>query len=63
MKHRYLKDVTTLKYDADKCVGCRLCAGIGCPALSFENKKAVIDASRCTGCSVCAQVCNVKCIG
>ena len=49
---------------ADKtCVGCRSCMRIGCPAISFKHKKAVIDATQCSGCGVCKQLCGVGAIG
>jgi len=50
--------------EADLCVGCRLCTGCGCPALSFDgqNKKAVIDRTRCLGCGVCGQICKKQAI-
>ena len=47
----------------EKCVGCRACLGIGCPAISMKNKKAVIDATQCVGCGVCVGLCGVKAIG
>ena len=45
------------KVNADKCRGCRACMQIGCPAISFKDKKAVIDATLCVGCGVCNQKC------
>ncbi|MBP1743180.1 MAG: indolepyruvate ferredoxin oxidoreductase, alpha subunit [Firmicutes bacterium] len=52
------------KVDEAKCIGCKKCITVGCPAISFnkETKKAVIDANTCVGCEVCAQVCPVKAI-
>lgn len=47
----------------EKCVGCRACLGIGCPAISMKNRKAVIDATQCVGCGVCVGLCGVKAIG
>ena len=47
----------------EKCVGCRACLGIGCPAISMKNKKAVIDATQCVGSGVCVGLCGVKAIG
>ncbi len=46
------------KVDADKCIGCKLCLKVGCPAVSFDvaTKKSSIG-NDCLGCSVCAQVC------
>ena len=43
--------------NADKCRSCRSCLRVGCPAISMENGKAVIDRTQCVGCTVCAQVC------
>ena len=31
---------------------------IGCPAISMQNGKAVIDNTLCTGCGVCTQLCH-----
>ncbi len=55
---------TKCKVDEAKCIGCKKCITVGCPAVSFnkESKKAVIDATTCVGCEVCAQVCPVKAI-
>jgi indolepyruvate ferredoxin oxidoreductase alpha subunit len=46
----------------EKCVGCKACMGIGCPAIRMENNKASIDATQCVGCKVCAQLCGTKAI-
>ena len=43
--------------DTDKCIGCRKCQKVGCPALSIVGKKSSIDPIQCVGCTVCAQVC------
>ena len=43
--------------DADKCVGCKSCLKLGCPALMFKDKKTRIDPTLCVGCTLCAQVC------
>jgi indolepyruvate ferredoxin oxidoreductase alpha subunit len=42
----------------DECDGCKACIKLGCPALSWENGKAVIEPSICTGCNLCGQVCK-----
>ena len=43
----------------DKCIGCRQCVMLGCPAIgfNFDKKKAFIDPLLCVGCNICAQVC------
>ena len=46
--------------DHDKCVGCKACLQIGCPAIIWdgEKKKSYIDKIICTGCKVCQQTCG-----
>lgn len=41
----------------EKCRGCKACMKLGCPAISFENGKAVIDKVQCNGCGLCTGVC------
>jgi ferredoxin len=56
---RYLKDVVTLKLDAEKCTGCGLCATV-CPHGVFivENRKArIADRDACMECGACAKNC------
>lgn len=42
----------------DKCIGCKACMRIGCPAISMKDGKAQIDQTICTGCRVCSQMCK-----
>ena len=44
--------------DTDKCVGCKACMKIGCPAISIVEGKAKIDNTLCVGCGVCLQLCK-----
>ena len=44
--------------DPEKCVGCKACMQIGCPAISMKDGKAVIDRTQCIGCGVCRQMCR-----
>ena len=48
--------------DRDKCIGCKKCLKVGCPAVSMGEGKCRIDATQCVGCTVCAQVCPVGAI-
>ena len=55
---KYVKHKAPLVSDQDKCVGCKACMKIGCPAISIVNGKAKIDATQCVGCGVCEQLCK-----
>lgn len=48
--------------DETKCIGCKKCLKVGCPAVVLHGKKVGIDATQCVGCTVCAQVCPVHAI-
>ena len=62
-----------LQVDSTKCIGCKTCVNLGCPAISYqlvEGEMAVtadgkkrkgishIEASLCPGCHLCYQVCK-----
>lgn len=64
-----------LYVDKNKCIGCKSCMKIGCPAISMRNEelairneknnstlqlKAVVDQTQCVGCGVCSQLCPKK---
>lgn len=51
-----------LKVNHDACTGCRMCMSIGCPAISFADKKSTIDPALCVGCGLCQQVCKFNAI-
>ncbi len=55
---KYVKHNPPMKVDTDKCVGCKMCQKIGCPALSIRDKKSCIDFTQCVGCGVCTQLCK-----
>ena len=55
---KYVKHKAPLVSDQDKCVGCKACMKIGCPAISMVDGKAKIDATQCVGCGVCEQLCK-----
>ncbi|HBC93097.1 MAG TPA: ferredoxin [Pelotomaculum sp.] len=59
MKHRYLKDVSTLKIDLEKCTGCGMCIEV-CPhrVFTLNNSKAeIIDQDSCMECGACVKNC------
>ena len=56
---KYVKHKTPLVVDEGKCVGCKMCMSIGCPAISMKDGKAVIDGTQCVGCGVCQQLCKL----
>lgn len=60
---KYVKHNGPISCDADKCVGCKSCMRIGCPAISIVDGKAVIDQTLCTGCGVCSQLCPTGALG
>lgn len=55
-----VKHKPPLKVDAQKCIGCKSCMKIGCPAISMVDGKAVVDSTQCVGCGVCSQLCPKK---
>ena len=55
---KYVKHKPPLKVNKDKCVGCKSCMKIGCPALSIKEGKAHVDSTLCVGCGVCEQLCK-----
>ena len=57
---KYVKHEAPLKVDIVKCVGCRSCMKIGCPAISIREGKAHVDNTLCVGCGVCEQLCPVQ---
>ena len=55
---KYVKHKAPLTVDTEKCVGCKACMKIGCPAISIIDGKAKVDATQCVGCGVCQQLCK-----
>ena len=64
MKHKYLENVTTLVYDAEKCAGCGRCAEV-CPHGVFDiiDKKAqIVYKDSCMECGACVMNCPEEAI-
>ena len=55
---KYVKHAGPIKVNTDKCIGCKSCMRIGCPAVSIIDGKVKIDNTLCTGCGVCSQMCK-----
>ena len=55
---KYVKHKPPLKVSTEKCVGCKSCMKIGCPALSIKDGHAHVDPTLCVGCGVCEQLCR-----
>ncbi|WP_303721034.1 mercury methylation ferredoxin HgcB [Malonomonas rubra] len=60
-KFRYLKNVATLKYDEELCIGCGRCLEV-CPHAVFKllnGRAKIIDFDACMECGACAKNCPV----
>ena len=60
---KYVKHPGPITADGNKCVGCKSCTKIGCPAISIVDGRAKIDSTLCTGCGVCTQLCKFDALG
>jgi len=59
---KYVKHKPALSVNTDKCKSCKMCLKIGCPAISFRNKKAEIEKTQCVGCGICREMCRFDAI-
>jgi len=57
-----VKHAPALHVNMEACVGCKACLQIGCPAISYRDKKAHIDKNQCVGCGQCVTLCRVNAI-
>ncbi len=60
---KYVKAKPPIAADREKCVGCKSCMKLGCPAIGIKDKKAAIDETLCVGCGVCTQLCPFDALG
>ena len=51
------------RIDPDKCMNCKSCMKIACPAISIQDGKVCIsDPASCTACGLCMQMCKFDAI-
>jgi indolepyruvate ferredoxin oxidoreductase alpha subunit len=73
LRRAFKKYNKPLQVDSTKCIGCKTCVNLGCPAISYQlvegemamtadgkKRKGIshIEASLCPGCHLCYQVCK-----
>ena len=64
MKHKYLKNVATLRLSVEKCIGCGRCMEV-CPHGVFRTngeKARIKDRDLCMECGACAVNCPANAI-
>ena len=64
-KLQYIKGVSTLMLDKDKCNGCGMCVKV-CPHAVYEikdKKSCIMDKDDCMECGACARNCPEGAIG
>lgn len=52
-----------VQVNQDKCIKCKMCMRIGCPAITYKNNIISIDESQCNGCGLCQKLCKPNAIG
>jgi indolepyruvate ferredoxin oxidoreductase alpha subunit len=77
LRRAFKKYNKPLQVDSTKCLGCKTCINLGCPAISYQavegemaftadGKKrkgvAYIEPTLCPGCHICFQVCKFEAI-
>ena len=60
---KYVRHPGPIEAKPEKCVGCRSCMKLGCPAISVMGGKVQIDNTLCTGCGLCRQLCHKGALG
>ena len=60
---KYVKHPGPIEAKPEKCVGCKSCMKLGCPAISVTGGKVQIDNTLCTGCGLCRQLCHKGALG
>ena len=60
---KYVKHPGPIEAKPEKCMGCKVCMKLGCPAISVMGGKVQIDNTLCTGCGLCRQLCRKGALG
>ena len=60
---KYVRHPGPIEAKPEKCVGCKFCMKLGCPAISVMGGKVQIDNTLCTGCGLCRQLCHKGALG
>ncbi|MDR2457199.1 MAG: indolepyruvate ferredoxin oxidoreductase subunit alpha [Clostridiales Family XIII bacterium] len=60
-KEKYGLNFKPLTVNEERCISCKKCISIGCPAIEFLDI-AKIDEISCTGCEICKQICPIDAI-
>lgn len=47
----------SLYIEADRCLKCKRCLKIGCPAIENTGDVPIIHADQCVGCGLCLNIC------
>ena len=54
---KYVKAKPPLRVEPSRCITCKSCFRIGCPAIAMVEGKVQIDPTLCVGCGLCRQLC------
>jgi indolepyruvate ferredoxin oxidoreductase alpha subunit len=57
-----IKSENFVYVDKDKCIECKMCLKIGCPAIENLNNEISINENLCTGCNLCMKICKFSAI-
>jgi len=52
----------SVRIDSEKCINCKQCLNLGCPAIALRDGRITLNTPICTGCNLCMQVCKLSAI-
>jgi ferredoxin len=64
MDFRYLRDVVTLEFDEERCIGCGTCAQVCVHGVFALNggRARILERDACMECGACAMNCPVEAV-